>query len=349
MPALAAEILRNKLAAALPEGSKFLDPPNARSPLRPARVEIPGFGGALLYLWTLTPDRSGEGRPPGEHKIQVILPGARKGAREKNTFLTEGGVYTGVLGFSPDFGVFCGWERRLHPEVGYSTNFQVREPLLDEARATGWAVDEPRQVDAGKEVRVAFTAGNLIRWLKLVRDADQSALEARAREGFLLAEGAIAAKDAAGADVVLEQRRRVSSTRLDRDRKFAPAVRGFFGDACAVCGVQLELVEAAHIVPVSEEGSTDEPWNGIALCRNHHALFDARLLHVKADLTILLDHAVLSYLEAEGRADGAEGLLNPFEGKRLVAPLFWKTDPAMRERMQRALERRLRSSAPMPA
>ena len=38
--------------------------------------------------------------------------------------------------------------------------------------------------------------------------------------------------------------------------------------------------EAAHIYPVSASGSHDEPWNGIALCPNHHLAFDRHLLAV---------------------------------------------------------------------
>ena len=34
-----------------------------------------------------------------------------------------------------------------------------------------------------------------------------------------------------------------------------------------------EVIEAAHIVPVSDNGS-DDSGNGLLLCRNHHALFD---------------------------------------------------------------------------
>ena len=42
---------------------------------------------------------------------------------------------------------------------------------------------------------------------------------------------------------------------------------------CSLCDAPKEVIEAAHIVPVADNG-IDWTGNGILLCRNHHALFD---------------------------------------------------------------------------
>lgn len=42
--------------------------------------------------------------------------------------------------------------------------------------------------------------------------------------------------------------------------------------------LQLELIDAAHIIPVAATVSTDETTNGIALCKLHHAAFDRNLV-----------------------------------------------------------------------
>ena len=42
-----------------------------------------------------------------------------------------------------------------------------------------------------------------------------------------------------------------------------------------MCGLNFSLVAGAHIYPVSAPGSSDAVWNGVALCHNHHAAFDA--------------------------------------------------------------------------
>ena len=52
---------------------------------------------------------------------------------------------------------------------------------------------------------------------------------------------------------------------------------------CTMCGIDANLIQAAHIYPASAPGSHDEPWNGLALCRNHHLAFDRHLLAVHPD------------------------------------------------------------------
>jgi hypothetical protein len=60
--------------------------------------------------------------------------------------------------------------------------------------------------------------------------------------------------------------------------RFAFSVFERYGTRCAVCDVALkELLEAAHLCPFSE-GGTDDPRNGLVLCRNHHRALDAGLL-----------------------------------------------------------------------
>ena len=78
------------------------------------------------------------------------------------------------------------------------------------------------------------------------------------------------------------ERARKAASVLVRDAKFSQDVRNAYGAKCAMCGLGIELVEGAHILPVSAPGSTDDVWNGIALCRNHHRAFDTHRLHIDA-------------------------------------------------------------------
>lgn len=65
--------------------------------------------------------------------------------------------------------------------------------------------------------------------------------------------------------------------------QFRFEVRQRYGLRCAVCNVETrELLEAAHIRDRSEEGSND-PRNGLVLCRNHHKAFDDGLFGVDPD------------------------------------------------------------------
>lgn len=61
---------------------------------------------------------------------------------------------------------------------------------------------------------------------------------------------------------------------------FSHRIRTAYRNRCAICGLGLELIEGAHIVPVAWPGSSDETDNGLALCRNHHAAYDRGIISV---------------------------------------------------------------------
>ena len=47
---------------------------------KPALLRVPDIGRIRVYLWTTTPDQSTSGRPEGEHKSQMIIPGTQRGS-----------------------------------------------------------------------------------------------------------------------------------------------------------------------------------------------------------------------------------------------------------------------------
>jgi hypothetical protein len=48
-----------------------------------------------------------------------------------------------------------------------------------------------------------------------------------------------------------------------------------------MCGLDISLVQGAHIYPASAPGAWDDVWNGLALCANHHVAFDRHLVGVR--------------------------------------------------------------------
>ena len=67
-------------------------------------------------------------------------------------------------------------------------------------------------------------------------------------------------------------------SKKQRDNSFRARVLRAYNYRCAFSGIQLKLVDAAHIVPVSYETATDETCNGIALSSIHHKAYDKGLI-----------------------------------------------------------------------
>lgn len=77
-----------------------------------------------------------------------------------------------------------------------------------------------------------------------------------------------------------EFRDRVSTTRWERKAQFRVAVLAAYQKKCAICRcAEEQLLEAAHIIAVSDKGS-DDVNNGICLCANHHIMLDRKLIHI---------------------------------------------------------------------
>jgi putative restriction endonuclease len=331
--------LRRILAKSLPN---YVGVDSEHSP-KPAVFEGGALGSLKIYLWTVTPDKSASGRPAGEHKSQIILPNTAKGDRQIFELTPSTPVY--LLGWSPAFSVFVLWEIERHQGAAYSKNIQVREELLQIASEQGWAVAEPRRLKGGPlEVRCAVHPAHLERLLVASREADERELEGQARQVFLESSApefniTDSKTDPSALDEVLQWRRMVNQQRLERSSRFAAQVLPLYDYSCAICKIQLNAVEAAHIIPVHDPRSEDEPWNGIALCRNHHKLFDSRIVLVDRDAFVRTDKPTLDLLHNTGRAGGLGSLVTPYAGKRIaVVPPQFETDTVFRNLMQGAFD-----------
>ena len=63
---------------------------------------------------------------------------------------------------------------------------------------------------------------------------------------------------------------------------FRSTVLVAYEDHCAVCNfAHPELLDAAHIIPDSEDKGVPDVTNGMALCKIHHAAFDRRFLGIR--------------------------------------------------------------------
>lgn len=75
---------------------------------------------------------------------------------------------------------------------------------------------------------------------------------------------------------------------------FASRVMIAYETHCAVCKLaQRPLLDAAHIIPDSLPGGDPVLANGLALCKIHHAAYDADVLGIRPDCVVEISDRLL--------------------------------------------------------
>ena len=98
-----------------------------------------------LYIFNAT--RPPGGRPLGEHKVQLIVPGQRRGTRA--CFDQSDGRIVLLAGYSAEENVFVLWDAGLYADFAWSRNVQVKAETLIQATAGKIAEQKRRLRPAG--------------------------------------------------------------------------------------------------------------------------------------------------------------------------------------------------------
>ena len=93
-----------------------------------------------VYLFNAT--RPPGGRPTGEHKVQLIMPGQKRG--ERGRFDQSDGRIVLLAGYAAEEDVFVLWDAGLYSDFAWSRNVQVKAETLIEAAAGKIARQERR-------------------------------------------------------------------------------------------------------------------------------------------------------------------------------------------------------------
>lgn len=216
-----------------------------------------------IYLWNCT-HGGGAARSRDEYRVQItgVVPEISVGAAVL------------LLGWHADYGVFVGFDIRRHSgQASQSPSIQIKEETLRGAHVHAFAIHQRQN----GENAVAFRPEFLVDYAMNSASLHSTG---KAAADLSLLNGLDSLTDADIEAITSKQRRIVLSqiARKYRATDFRKRVLGAYEHRCAACGVQLELLDAAHIIPVVANGSTDETKNGIALCKLHHAAFDRNLL-----------------------------------------------------------------------
>jgi putative restriction endonuclease len=299
-------------------------------PAHPAKYRI--FRGTTsvvvrVFIWNIT--HGGKSRADDEYRIQVT---------GFSDIEPERGARSLILGWWEDEQLFTGWDFRQHiGHVSASPSMQVKEGALVQAARTGFAP----YINQNGETAIAFRPdfmGTYIEFLEPLHDSGRIPGEASILER--ISEGA---EDVEDKDIDLEvaEKRRfaiVSTKRALRALDFSRRVLIAYEHKCAMCRLQLRLVEGAHILPVAHEDSTDQTSNGIALCVLHHRAYDNGLVAFDSDFKIDVNQNAIARLEADDRAGGLKrfcdglrpSLAIPRDRRDRPAKLFVETANALR-------------------
>jgi putative restriction endonuclease len=247
----------------------------------------------LVYIRNVTP--GGNNRPTWEYRIQPT---------KLTHFETRPDESTLILGWSEDFEVFAGWDYRRHSgPLGKSSSFQISDGALRSAQTRGFAP----YVKGTGETAIAFRADLAAAYVEhLIALHDTGGVPAEAAILEKISEDPAAVPDAE-IDAAVAPARRVEiveTRRAARDAQFRRKVLRAYENRCAVCGVQLRLLDAAHVLPVDQPGSTDDTNNGVALCALHHRAYDRALIAFDPTYTILVNRKQVDELTSLSLAGG---------------------------------------------
>lgn len=124
-----------------------------------------------------------------------------------------------------------------------------------------------------------------------------------------------------------------------RHRLFQAVFRGTvmraYQGRCAVCSLQHgRLLDAAHIIPDSDDDGVASVVNGMALCKIHHAAFDVGILGIRPDLVVQIQSELLHEVDGPMLRYG----LQEMHGTRITVPSA-KAERPREDLLERAYER----------
>ncbi len=262
-----------------------------------------------IYIWNMT-HGGGPARPADEYRIQIT---------GVSRFEPEPEGKTLILGWWDEAGVFAGFDYRKHSgALGASPSMQIREQFLREAYERGFSPCNK----GNREIAIAFRPDffvEYIRFLEPLHDVGKSPVDFEVLSS--VAEDPSAVNDADLEKVSQQRRTAVASVRRAlRDTSFKERVLTAYSHQCATCSLQMDLVEAAHIVPVAVPNSTDETANGLALCTLHHKAYDRAIIAVDDQYHVLMSNSEKSRLQDIGHDGGMDSFIRGLRPLIILPP-----------------------------
>ena len=276
-----------------------------------------------VYVWTLTHG----GRPslPDEYRIQMTTVSSPLPINPSGR--------TVLLGYHAESNMFAGFDIDRHRTfTAGSPSVQIDIEAIGTAVGDGLAFARKDNEEIAVGIRpdqflnYVFNAASLHRhggdlptYTLLLRASQLEDIEPQELEPLS------------------QERQKVvaSISRYARASNFRRQVMAAYGNRCAVTGTQLDLVEAAHIVPVKAQG-TDDVSNGLALSPTIHRAYDNSLIYLDAKYYVRLNEQQANALREQQLGEGLEQMGRHLNSQiHLPADKAQRPDPTLIERANR--------------
>jgi putative restriction endonuclease len=270
-----------------------------------------------VYIWTLT--FGGRQSLPNEYRIQMTS--------VTSPLMINSTGYTVLLGYYPDLNIFAGFDCKQHSTFTTgSPSIQINIKTIHNALQNGLAF----MTKDNQEIVVAIRSDQFLNYILNAQILHQYGSDISTLN--LLKKAAqfdeIKAQDIE--NLTHERKKIVTNvSRYARTANFRQQVLNAYENRCAVTRTQLKLVEAAHILPVVAQNSSDHVSNGIALSPTMHKAYDNCLIYLDENYQMKLNEDKANELIAHHLHAGLEQLKHLLE-----QTIHLPADPNQRPNLQ---------------
>lgn len=259
-----------------------------------------------VYIWTLT--SGGRASLPNEYRIQMTS--------VSSPLDTSQADYTVLMGYYPDHDIFAGFDIVAHTQfTAGSPSVQIACSVIMDAIQNGLAFGTKNNQEVAVGIRPDQFLFYVEHHLGLHRSGNRNS-------NFVsLMNQSSSSVTPVNINLVPQNRRKIVTTVniASRNARFSRAVLSAYDNRCAVTRMQLKIVDAAHILPVSAPNSYDIVPNGIALSPTFHRAFDNRLIYLDESLNLQLNRQAYRQLRTQNLIDGFN-LIDAYIGNNIYVP-----------------------------
>lgn len=311
MPAVSPSLIVNEIVEAIQQSGGVAAYVSKTTRTHPRKFIISYLGTTYslwVYIWTLT--HGGRVSLPDEYRIQMTSVSSPL-PRNPNGL-------TVLIGYHPDLRMFAGFDLEKHSTfTAGSPSVQIGITAIYAALQSGLSFITKDNDEIAIGVRPDQFLSYCLNAAPLHLYGAESNLTEMLTKAVELQE--ISQHDISS--LTADRKRIVENvSRYSRDANFRKLVLNAYDNRCAVTRIQLRLVDAAHILPVSSDNSSDHVTNGMALSPTFHRAYDNCFIYLDENFIMRLNEEKAEELKANN-LDGGLKQFRSFLDKKIHLPI----------------------------